>query len=85
VGIDMNLVYIRYKDHVLFQKSEFNLYSPVVREAVGWLVKENDEAVWIIWDRSVKSFPNEGIEAESGLVVLKDNVIEMRKIVGAYP
>ena len=75
-----SIVYIRYKDHVLFQKAEPNLYRPVVREAIGWLVREDDEAIWILWDKSVMNVPHERKSAESGLVILKSDIIEMRNI-----
>ena len=74
------LIYIRYKDHVLFHKAEANLYKPVVREAVGWLVRENDEAIWILWDKSVETLAHERTCAESGLVILKNNIIQIKEI-----
>ena len=74
------LVYIRYKDHVLFHKAKADLYKPVSREAVGWLVRENDEAIWILWDKSVEGLAHERKSAESGLVILKSDILEVRKI-----
>jgi hypothetical protein len=75
------VVYIRYRDHVLFRNANSSLYSSAVRETVGWLIKENGGAVWILWDRSVEPLPHEGVPAsESGLVVLKTDIIEMRRI-----
>jgi hypothetical protein len=75
------LVYVRYRDHVLFRNVNSSLYEPGEREAVGWLTKENEEAVWILWDRSVKLLPHERTQhKESGLLILKSDIIEMRKI-----
>lgn len=77
----MTLAYIRYKDHVLFRNSDPNLYHPSIRECVGWVVKENEEAMWIIHDRSVKTLPHERTRpSESGLVILKSDIIETRKL-----
>lgn len=76
-----DLVYIRYKDHVLFRNSDSSLYKPSTRETVGWLMKENDVAVWILWDRSVEPLPHERVPAsESGLVILKSDILEIRKL-----
>ena len=35
------IVYIRYRDHVLFRNADPSLCRPVTREGVGWVVKEN--------------------------------------------
>lgn len=75
------LVHIRYRDHVLFRNVDPDLYHPSIRECVGWIVKENDDAVWILWDRSVKKLPHERTRpSESGLVILKSDILEMRKL-----
>ena len=39
-----SLFYVRYLDHVLFKNMDSDLCRPVVREVVGWLVKESAEA-----------------------------------------
>ena len=75
------LVYIRYRDHLLFRNANSSLYRPAIRETVGWLIKENGSAVWILWDRSVKPLPHKRVPtSESGLVILKSDILEMRKI-----
>jgi hypothetical protein len=76
-----SVVYVRYRDHVLFRNADPNLYRPAEREAVGWIVKENDEAVWILWDKSVCKLPHERVQpSESGLVILKAEILELRGI-----
>ena len=76
-----SLVYVRYWDHVLFRNADPNLYGPTVREAVGWVVKENEEAVWILWDRSIVRLPQERTRPEeSGLIVLKREILELRRL-----
>ena len=73
--------YVRYLDHVLFKNISSDLSRPVVREVVGWLAKESDEAVWIVWDRSAEKVPNQMVQpCESGLVILKSDMLEMKKI-----
>jgi hypothetical protein len=74
-------IYVRYKDHTLFRNTEANHYKPVVRETVGWPIKQNEDAIWILWDRSVQKLPHERIRLEeSGLVVLKSEILELRRL-----
>lgn len=74
-------VHIVYRDHVLFKNSDPNLYAPAIRECVGWILKDTEEAVWLLWDRSVEPLPHERIKpSESGLVVLKSEILEMKKL-----
>lgn len=74
-----SLVYVRYLDHVLFRNTDLTLYKPALRETVGWLQKETSQAVWILWERSVKPLPNERSPAkDSGLVLLKSDIVEVR-------
>jgi hypothetical protein len=45
------------------------------------LIKEDEDAVWILWDRSVEPLPHERIQpAESGLVIIRRNILKMRKL-----
>lgn len=43
----MTLVYVCYMDHVLFRNSDSSLYHPSIRECVGWVLKEDEEAIKI--------------------------------------
>lgn len=80
VGIGETTI-IRYRDHVLFRNTDPNLYRPTIRECIGWIIKEDNEAVWVLWDRSLKPLPHERIQTgESGLVLLKSDILEMRKV-----
>ena len=73
------LVYVRYKDHILFRNSNPHLFkSPNIREAVGWLYKETDEALFLTNDRSVEQLPYE--KRESGLIISKSNIVEKRNV-----
>lgn len=74
-------VYVCYRDHVLFRNSDHTLYKPVLRETVGWLHKENREAVWILWERSLTLLPHERIQPQqSGLVLLKNDIVKMKRL-----
>lgn len=74
-----NLVYVRYLDHVLFRYTSPFRHSPVEREAVGWLVKETLEALWIVGDRSTQPLEQQ-TGSDSGLVILKSDVLEMKRL-----
>jgi hypothetical protein len=77
----LKLVRVIYRDHVLFRKADPSVYVPVVRETVGWLWKEDEEALWILWDRSLSSLPHERIRPmESGLVISKADVLEVKEL-----
>jgi hypothetical protein len=75
------LFHVRYLDHVIFKNVDSELCTPVMRELVGWLVKENDEAMWIVCERSVEKVSSQKVQAcESGMVILKSDLLEIKKI-----
>ena len=74
-----SIIYIRYLDHVLFKKCNHSDMKPSVREVVGWVVLETTDAMYICCDRSVNPLPFEK-PSESGLVILKSDVLERREI-----
>lgn len=76
-----SIVYVRYLDHVLFKSVDPKLIKPGVCEAIGWLQKEDERAIWIVWWRPVNRLPHERPSpAASGLVILKSDILELRKI-----
>jgi len=77
----MRLVYIRYRDHLLFKNLNPNNQFPSERECVGWVWKETFDVVWILWDRSVTPLPHERVRPqESGIVILKSDILEKKEI-----
>jgi len=75
------LFHVRYLDHVVFKNVDSGLCKPVMREVVGWLVKENHEAMWIVCERSVEKVSAPKVQAcESGMVILKSDLLEIKKI-----
>jgi hypothetical protein len=77
-----SMMFIRYMDHVLFEGADHREQRPMVRETVGWLVKQSEDAVWLLWDRDASKSPQKGSEPqECGLVILRRNIVEMRPIV----
>ena len=45
---------IRYLDHVLFRGVEHREQRPIVRDTVGWLVRQSEDAVWLLWRQGRK-------------------------------
>jgi len=75
------IVYVQYLDHVLFRNADAGLFKPALRETVGWLHCETLDAIWVLWERSVKPLPHErNPTKESGLVLLKSDIVEMRRL-----
>jgi hypothetical protein len=76
-----DLVYVRYLDHVLFKNSNHSLLAPVLRETVGFLTKQTYEAIWVLWDRSINASQDEKTSFESGLIILRNDIRKIKKIV----
>lgn len=74
------MVYVKYFDHSLFRNMAPSNVKPAIRETVGWLIYQDDEALWIIWDRSVDSNRFEKPDPSSGLVILRKCILEVREI-----
>jgi len=74
------LVHARYRDHVLFRNRQSQRIQPAIRECVGWVCKENAEAVLIVWDRCVPPFGGNKVQPESGLCLLKSDILEIENI-----
>ena len=73
------LVYVRYRDHVLFHRGDPATMKPQVREAVGWLVRDCQDYVIICWDRDAEPPTLKGGDPKaSGLVILRSDILELR-------
>ena len=77
-----DVVYIRYKDHVLFKDVDPGAYAkPFVRETLGWLDHEDDESIRLVWERFAEPNPHEEAKQRAtGLVILKGNILKMRRV-----
>jgi len=76
------LVYIRYRDHVLFRDMDPRAAGLFTRECVGWLDYEGEDHIRIIWERfAMPDPPNEAKPRGTGLVILKKAIVEMRRVV----
>jgi hypothetical protein len=74
-----SVVYIRYKDHVLFKNTPQPAKNAAERETVGWLTQETGDLLCIQHDRAAES-PHYSSGTASGLVLLKKCVLEIRAL-----
>lgn len=75
------IVYVRYHDHVLYNRGDPALMKPQVREAVGWLVYECADYIIMAWDRDAGPPTLRGGDPKAtGLVVLRTDILELKKI-----
>ena len=72
------LVCVVYVDHVLYRNCKTRNVTPIVRETVGWLVRQNEEALWLVSD--MPAVPSGENSLESGLVLLRKNVLELKEV-----
>jgi hypothetical protein len=73
-------VYVRYLDHILFRNTMNTIDVPFERETLGWLTNENTEAIRIHWDRTLKPFARVNESPHSGLVLIKNCILEIRTL-----
>jgi len=71
-----SLVYVRYRDHVLFRNTHQPIEDAMERETVGWLTQETNELLCVQHDRTVESL-NYSSGTASGLVLMKACILEI--------
>ena len=71
-----SLIYVRYRDHVLFRNIREQVKDAVERETVGWLTQESGELICIQHDRTIESLKQSSGTA-SGLLLLKNCILEI--------
>ena len=76
---NFTLTYVIYLDHVEYRNCNSKTIRPVVRESVGWISSEDDNAICICSDRSPKLFKDIQ-NKESGFLILKNNILELVEI-----
>ncbi len=74
-GKKTKLTYVKYSDHVLFRNYDSSKLKPCIRETIGWIRFEDEEAIYICSDVATKPILNMK-KRESGLVILKSTVLE---------
>ncbi len=76
------MVFVKYIDHVVYNRAVALDVQPQIREAVGWLIYECDQYVTIKYDRDADAPTLKGGDAKaSGLCLLKSSILEMKKLV----
>ena len=75
------LVFVRYRDHVLFNRSSALVMQPQIREAVGWLIYNCELYIIVAWDRDADPPTLHGRDSKaSGLVLLKSDILDFQKL-----
>jgi hypothetical protein len=74
--VEFALVRIVYADHVLFKNCRIENVKPETREAVGWLARQTENAVWLVSDRPLHSF-NRVRDLGNGMVILRKDIQEL--------
>jgi hypothetical protein len=74
-----SVIYVRYKDHVLFKNISQPIAEAVERETIGWLTKQNSEIILVEHDRTV---PNAQLPSGqgSGVIILKSCILEIHEL-----
>jgi len=76
-----SLVYVRYKDHILFRDVNPTQYQPCIRETIGWLDFEDEGHIRILWERfAMPDPPNESKPRSTGLIIIKKAIQELKQI-----
>jgi len=74
-----SVVYIRYKDHVLFKNTPQPIKDAAERETVGWLTQETGDLLCIQHERTAES-PHRSSGTASGLLLLKSCIIKIQTL-----
>ena len=74
-----SLVYVRYKDHVIFKNLKESIKEAVERETIGWIQKRTDEIILIEHDRTIQTAKFESNQV-NGIVLLNSCIIEIRAL-----
>ena len=75
------LIFVRYRDHVLYNRSSALAMQPQIREAVGWLIYDCELYVILSWDRDAEPPTLHGGDVKaSGLVLLKSDILDLQKL-----
>ena len=72
------LVYVKFLDHVIFRDHAPRLRG-VVRETIGWVLDENDEAITLLWLREPERGSHQ-LRRETGICILKSDILEIREV-----
>ena len=74
------LIYVRYNDHVLFNRGMALSISPLVREATGWLVYECEEYITVTFDRDAGPPTLKGDPKATGMALIRSDIVEFQRL-----
>ena len=74
-----SVVYIRYRDHVLFKNTPEAVEDAAERETIGWLTHQTGKLLCIQHDITIESLQYAS-GTVSGLVLLKNCILEIRAL-----
>jgi hypothetical protein len=75
------LIFVRYQDHVLYNRSSALMMQPQIREAVGWLVYDCELYIILSWDRDAHPPTLQGGDPKaSGLVLLRSDILDLQML-----
>ena len=73
------LLYVRYKDHVIYKNILQPAPEAIERETVGWLTHQNQDIILIEHDRTIQR--NDISSGKSnGIIILKNCILEIRPL-----
>lgn len=79
--IDLKPVLIRYYDHVEFRNKDYSQLKPMLREVMGWVVKETEEYLYVVTEKPVTEDLEEVAgQKSSGFIILKSTIEEIVEI-----
>jgi hypothetical protein len=73
------LLYVRYKDHVIYKNILQPAPEAIERETVGWLTHQNQDIILIEHDRTIKR-KDISSGKSNGIIILKSCILEARPL-----
>jgi len=73
------LLYVRYKDHVIYKNILQPAPEAIERETVGWLTHQNQDIILIEHDRTIKR-KDISSGKSNGIIILKSCILEIRPL-----
>jgi hypothetical protein len=75
------VVQVHYKDHSLQRNIEPSKASPIIREALGRLEREDPEYLYLVVDEYDEPGPlGVSVRKTTGFVILKSTILEVKRV-----
>ena len=70
------VVFVRYRDHLMFHRGAAETLNVAIRETLGWLVYECDDYITVTNNKDAKPPTVKGEDPKaSGIVVLRETIL----------